>query len=110
MAPLDIMLRDRFVCCVGDENLQQCFFAEPKLTFQKAYNMADMAVRTESAAFQKQDLKTTKTELNKLSKGQTKKRTPAPKYESTTQRCFRCIGVYILQLFATNRDTLKIHV
>lgn len=47
MLPLDVMLRDRFVCGIMDEHLQQRLFAETNLTFKKAY---DMAVRTEGAA------------------------------------------------------------
>ncbi|XP_077507188.1 uncharacterized protein LOC144116318 [Amblyomma americanum] len=49
MLPLDVMLRDRFVCGLSDESLQQRMFAEKDLTFNKAY---DIAVRAESADHQ----------------------------------------------------------
>lgn len=54
MLPLDVMLRDRLVCGVQDERLQQRLFAEKKLTFKQAY---DMATRLESAVQQQQELK-----------------------------------------------------
>lgn len=89
MLPLEVMLRDRFVCGITDEHLQQRLFAETNLTFQKAY---DMAVRTESAAQHQRDLKTHKEEVHAVKKEQL-----PPKQLSTSgsrqrdlQTCYRC--------------------
>ncbi|KAK8773502.1 hypothetical protein V5799_011964, partial [Amblyomma americanum] len=54
MLPLDVMLRDRFVCGLSDESLQQRMFAEKDLTFNKAY---DIAVRAESAGHQQREIR-----------------------------------------------------
>lgn len=54
MLPLDVMLRDRFVCGLRDEGLQQRLFAETGLTFSKAY---DIAQRAESAGHQQRDIR-----------------------------------------------------
>ena len=39
---LEDMLRDRLVCGVNDEQLQQRLFAEPQLTFKKAMKLSQM--------------------------------------------------------------------
>ncbi|KAK8784126.1 hypothetical protein V5799_009508, partial [Amblyomma americanum] len=54
MLPLDVMLRDRFVCGLCDESLQQRMFAEKDLTFNKAY---DITVRAESAGHQQREIR-----------------------------------------------------
>ncbi|XP_077498703.1 uncharacterized protein LOC144109788 [Amblyomma americanum] len=54
MLPLGVMLRDRFVCGLSDESLQQRMFAEKDLTFNKAY---DIAVRAESAGHQQREIR-----------------------------------------------------
>ncbi|XP_050029479.1 uncharacterized protein [Dermacentor andersoni] len=38
--PLDVMMRDRFVCGIRDEALQERLLGERDLTFQTAYNIA----------------------------------------------------------------------
>ncbi|XP_077520040.1 uncharacterized protein LOC144129845 [Amblyomma americanum] len=53
MLPLDVMLRDRFVCGLCDESLQQRMFAEKDLTFNKAY----ITVRAESAGHQQREIR-----------------------------------------------------
>ncbi|XP_077520001.1 uncharacterized protein LOC144129806 [Amblyomma americanum] len=45
MLPLDVMLRDRFVCGLSDESLQQRMFAEKDLTFNKACDIAFLKAR-----------------------------------------------------------------
>ncbi|XP_037505582.1 uncharacterized protein K02A2.6-like [Rhipicephalus sanguineus] len=40
MLPQDVMLRDRFMCGIRDEHLQQRLFAEKDLTFQRALDLA----------------------------------------------------------------------
>ncbi|XP_077530887.1 uncharacterized protein LOC144142931 [Haemaphysalis longicornis] len=54
MLPLDIMLRDRSVCGLRDDFLQQRLFAETDLTFAKAY---DITIRAESAGRQQRDIR-----------------------------------------------------
>ncbi|CAN8004989.1 unnamed protein product [Ixodes hexagonus] len=78
------MLRDRFVCGIHDELLQQRLFAEKDLTFSAAF---DMAVRAESASKQQQDIK------NKL-EPQVHKTEKSNKEPSTQQGrcCYRCTG------------------
>ncbi|KAK8774288.1 hypothetical protein V5799_011179 [Amblyomma americanum] len=62
LLPLDVMLRDRFVCGLRDQNLQQRLFAEKDLTFSKAY---DFAIRAESAVQQQRQIKADHAEVNK---------------------------------------------
>ncbi|KAK8775628.1 hypothetical protein V5799_031024 [Amblyomma americanum] len=50
---LDVMLRNRFVCGLRDQNLQQRLFAEKDLTFSKAY---DFPIRAESAVQQQRQI------------------------------------------------------
>ncbi|XP_050032370.1 uncharacterized protein [Dermacentor andersoni] len=52
--PLDIMMRDRFVCGLQNEAVQQRLLAEHDLTFNVAY---DMAATTEATAKQQQDIR-----------------------------------------------------
>ncbi|KAK8782608.1 hypothetical protein V5799_016050 [Amblyomma americanum] len=87
--PLDILLRDRFVCGIRNELFQQRLFAERKLTFQKAF---DFAERAESAALQQQSIKmkTENLEVRKTSRGKegAKREQPTPR----KARCYRCDG------------------
>ncbi|KAM7302728.1 uncharacterized protein ISCGN_018236 [Ixodes scapularis] len=81
---LDIMLRDRFVCGIRDELLQQRLFAEQDLTFSAA---SDIAVRAESASKQQKEIKSkVEPQVNKTEKKN--------KDSSTQQgrRCYRCTG------------------
>lgn len=39
MLPIDVMLRDRFVCGLRNEQVQQRLFAEKDLTFKKALTL-----------------------------------------------------------------------
>ncbi|XP_075543248.1 uncharacterized protein LOC142577662 [Dermacentor variabilis] len=54
LLPLDVALRDRFVCGLRDQNLQQRLFAEKDLTFCKAYYFA---IRAESVVQQQRQIK-----------------------------------------------------
>lgn len=51
---LDVILRDRFVCCLRSEKVQQRLFAEKELTFIEAY---EFAIRAERAVQQQQKIK-----------------------------------------------------
>ncbi|XP_037518126.1 uncharacterized protein K02A2.6-like [Rhipicephalus sanguineus] len=86
MLPQDVMLRDRFVCGIRDEHLQQRLFAEKDLTFQRAL---DLALSSESASKQQRGLKgaTSSVEVHKTS--QSKKES---KYSAQQRRCYRCDG------------------
>lgn len=55
MLPLDVMLRDRFVCGLGDAHIQQRLLAEEFWSFTTAY---DIVLRAEGAAKHQQNLKT----------------------------------------------------
>ncbi|KAM7312965.1 uncharacterized protein ISCGN_009869 [Ixodes scapularis] len=68
LLPLEVMFRDRFVCGLRDEHLQQRLFAEVNLTFQKEH---DMALRSEIAAQHQKDLKAEKSEIHKIRKEKT---------------------------------------
>ncbi|XP_042147940.1 uncharacterized protein LOC121836796 [Ixodes scapularis] len=84
--PLDVMLRDRFVCAVKDDFLQQRLFTERDLTVEKAF---ELAARVESASKQQQSIKH-KTDLplvHKTSKGKAENAG-----RSSTRPCFRCEG------------------
>ncbi|XP_072144697.1 uncharacterized protein [Dermacentor andersoni] len=52
--PLDIMIRDRFVCGLQNEAVQQLLLAEHDLTFNVAY---DMAATAEATAKQQRDIR-----------------------------------------------------
>lgn len=91
--PLEVMLRDRLVCGIRDEHLQQRFFAEPKLTLQKAY---DMAVRLESACQQQKELRAQRTDINAVknsavSASRTKSsRAQTKEQPDWLEPCYRC--------------------
>lgn len=85
MLPLDVMLRDRFVCGVQDERIQQRLFAEQKLTFKQAY---DIAIRLESAVKQQQELKLPKPDLNKMCRTTNRAATTSTGQPEMT--CYRC--------------------
>ncbi|KAL3218614.1 hypothetical protein MRX96_050651 [Rhipicephalus microplus] len=53
--PLNIVMRDRFVCGIENEAVQERLLAEQNLTFQVAY---DMAVTAEATAQQRRDYAT----------------------------------------------------
>ncbi|XP_037521665.1 uncharacterized protein K02A2.6-like [Rhipicephalus sanguineus] len=86
MLPQDVMLRDRFVCGIRDEHLQQRLFAEKELSFQRAL---DIALSAESASRQQRGIKaaTNSGEINKVTPNkQENKKTPS------RRRCYRCDG------------------
>lgn len=82
--PLDVMLRDRFVCGIRDELLQQRLFAEKNLTFASAL---DIAVRAESASKQQQSIKNKEDlQVNKTTDACNK----SASYKG--RPCYRCTG------------------
>ncbi|XP_077492279.1 uncharacterized protein LOC144103435 [Amblyomma americanum] len=52
--PLDVMMRDRFVCGLRNEGVQQRLLAEHSLTFKVAY---DLATTAEATAKQQRDIR-----------------------------------------------------
>lgn len=62
LLPLKGTLRDRFVCGVWSEEVQQRLFAEKELKLIEAY---DFAIRAESAIQQQQKVKSDHSEVNK---------------------------------------------
>ncbi|XP_077547727.1 uncharacterized protein LOC144159963 [Haemaphysalis longicornis] len=86
MLPLDIMLRDRFVCGLRDDFLQTRLFADTDLTFAKAY---DIAIRAESAGQQQRNIRKP-TEPAYLTNHQLQPPRASGKKPPKTQRCCRC--------------------
>ncbi|XP_037505702.1 uncharacterized protein LOC119382034 [Rhipicephalus sanguineus] len=86
MLPQHVMLRDRFVCGIRDEHLQQRLFAEKDLTFQRAL---DLALSSESASKQQRGLKgaTSSAEAHKTSQSKKER-----KHSAQQRRCYRCDG------------------
>lgn len=100
MLPMDVMLRDRFVCGLRNEQVQQRLFAEKDLTFKKAF---DLALRAENAI---EDQKRVKTEFKEFHEScistckidnQGHSSASAQKKK---QRCWRCNALH-------NPDTCK---
>lgn len=85
--PRDFMLRDRFVCGVKDEFLQQCLFAERDLTFEKA---SELETRFESASKQQQSIKHKTDDIPLIHK--TSKEKAENSGRSSTRPCVRCEG------------------
>lgn len=83
--PLDIMLRDRFILGIFDNQLQQDLIATPDITFQTAYNKA---LAKEQSQTQLKQLKNVQplSEINKIKNDN--------KIDSETKlkqrKCFRC--------------------
>ncbi|XP_064469696.1 uncharacterized protein K02A2.6-like [Ornithodoros turicata] len=89
MLPLDIMLRDRFVCGIKDSNLQQRLFAERDLTFSKAL---DFALRAESAAAEQHGVKASQEEVHKVKLQQ--KHGNRTRKNQRKVSCYRCEGAH----------------
>nr|XP_037270424.1 uncharacterized protein LOC119162042 [Rhipicephalus microplus] len=84
---LNIILRDRFVCDVPNELVQQRLFTGEDLTFQKAF---DLVERAESAALQQKSIKL---EAEKLEVHQTSQKKGGAKGKQHTTReihWYRC--------------------
>lgn len=89
--PLDIMLRDRFVCGIRSETIQQRLLAEHKLTFDAAY---DLALTAEAAARQLKDInedRKTVADGDASVHATAEKSSPHEKKES----CYRCNGKHL---------------
>ncbi|KAM7287649.1 uncharacterized protein ISCGN_031340 [Ixodes scapularis] len=89
--PLEVMLRDRFVCGLRSEQVQQRLFAEKDLTFQKAF---DFALRAENAAKDQKKVKSEFKDVHKASATSCQTRNQdrprnRPKARNA-QRCWRC--------------------
>ncbi|XP_049528978.1 uncharacterized protein LOC125947746 [Dermacentor silvarum] len=88
--PLEIMLRDRFVCGLRNEQVQQRLFAEKDLTFTKAF---DIALRAENAV---EDQRNVKAEFKEIHEACTSiSKTENQGHSSTScqkkkERCWRC--------------------
>nr|XP_054932255.1 uncharacterized protein K02A2.6-like [Dermacentor andersoni] len=89
LLPLDVMLSDRFVCGLRDQNLQQRLFAEKDLTFCKAY---DFAIRAESAVQQQRQIKADHAEVNKAATRAGDSTSTSKTHSHQAQRCWRCDG------------------
>ena len=82
---LDAMLRDRLVCGVRDTHVQRRLLAEPKLTYKKAFDLAQAA---EMAAQNARELQPTlPTSVNAMQHAE-----PARSRGKDSSQCFRCGG------------------
>ncbi|CAN7978868.1 unnamed protein product [Ixodes persulcatus] len=61
--PLEIMMRDRFVCGIAPERVQQRLLAERNLTFDVAY---DLAVTAETTSQQQRDIRKQRQQSGKV--------------------------------------------
>ena len=82
---LDEMLRDRLVCGLRDVRVQRRLFAEPKLTFTKAFELAQAAELAEKSS---QDISRAGTSVNALEP----RRATADQKADHPAPCFRCGG------------------
>ncbi|XP_037529456.1 uncharacterized protein K02A2.6-like [Rhipicephalus sanguineus] len=90
MLPLDVMLRDRFVCGLRNEQVQQRLFAEKDLTFKRAF---DIALRAENAVDNQKNVKTEFKEIHEActSIGKTEnQRHSSASAQKKKQHCWRC--------------------
>ncbi|XP_049271763.1 uncharacterized protein LOC125758494 [Rhipicephalus sanguineus] len=87
--PLDIMMRDRFVCGIRKEAVQQRLLAEHNLTFQVMYNMAVTAEATanQQCNIRNQGRDETKDSQHLIQATSTKQNTAAEDFS-----CYRCKG------------------
>lgn len=83
--PLEVMLRDRFICGIRDANLQQRLLAEGDLGFDRALRLA---LASESAANQQATIQASKQELSvNIVKHKRQFR--------GSKECFRCDGDHL---------------
>ncbi|XP_049517164.1 uncharacterized protein LOC125942945 [Dermacentor silvarum] len=87
--PLDVMMRDRFVCGIKNEAVQQRLLAEPNLTFQVAY---DMAVTAEATAKQQRDIRNQGRDETKDSQGLIQATRTKQDTAAEESSCYRCNG------------------
>ncbi|XP_049269116.1 uncharacterized protein LOC125757580 [Rhipicephalus sanguineus] len=87
--PLDVMMRDRFVCGIKNEAVQQRLLAEPNLTFQVAY---DMAVTAEATAKQQRDIRNQGRDETKDSQGLIQATRTKQDTAAEDSSCYRCNG------------------
>lgn len=86
MLPLNVMLRDRFICGIKDANLQQRLLVERDITFERAF---DIALAAESAASQQAQMKAPSQVPEVYS---TSCATTNQELLAFTGACFRCTG------------------
>ncbi|CAN7949544.1 unnamed protein product [Ixodes hexagonus] len=87
--PLDVMMRDRFVCGIKNEAVQQRLLAEHNLTFQVAY---DMAVTAEATAKQQRDIRNQGRDETKDSQGLIQATRTKQGTVAEDSSCYRCNG------------------
>ncbi|XP_054917255.1 uncharacterized protein [Dermacentor andersoni] len=87
--PLDIMMRDRFVCGLQNEAVQQRLIAEHDLTFNVAY---DMAATAEATAKQQQDIRMQGRDEAKDRQGMIQATRTKQDATAEGSSCYRCNG------------------
>ncbi|XP_049269054.1 uncharacterized protein LOC125757516 [Rhipicephalus sanguineus] len=93
--PLDVMMRDRFVCGIKNEAVRQRLLAEPNLAFQVAY---DMAVAAEATAKQQRDIRNQGRDETKDSTGLIQATRTKQDTAAEDSSCYRCNGKHAPQL------------
>ena len=88
---LELMLRDRLVCGVGNEQLQRRLLAEPELTFQKAMKLSQTfeSAMQDARKLQDEPKHTPAVQVHALPEGAGNKSGPL---HSQTSQCYRCGG------------------
>ncbi len=90
-AALDEMLRDRIVCGIGDDRIQQRLLSEKELTLQKAQ---ELALGLETAAKNVRELQSAKNrqaeQLHRVSPGRSRSLGGGSQTGGMTRSCFRC--------------------
>ncbi|KAM7286060.1 uncharacterized protein ISCGN_032945 [Ixodes scapularis] len=87
--PLDVMMRDRFVCGIKNEAVQQRLLAERDLTFEVAYDMTLTAEVTEK---QQRDIRKQAQDGTKESEGLVQATRMKLDTKADDVSCFRCNG------------------
>ena len=82
---LDDMLRDRLVCGINNEHIQKRLFAEPKLTFQKALQIA---LSEEAATKQTSDIHGNVSARVDVVRTTSQQKAP----QKSRIPCYRCLG------------------
>ncbi|XP_042146264.1 uncharacterized protein LOC121835824 [Ixodes scapularis] len=87
--PLDVMMRDRFVCGIKNEAVQQRLLAERDLTFEVAY---DMTLTAEATEKQQRDIRKQAQDGTKESEGLVQATRMKLDTKADDVSCFRCNG------------------
>ncbi|XP_075553516.1 uncharacterized protein LOC142586149 [Dermacentor variabilis] len=100
--PMDIMMRDRFVCGLQNEAVQQRLLAEHDLTFNVAY---DMAATAEATAKQQRDIRMHGRDEAKDCQGMIQATRTKQDATAEGSSCYRCNGKHAPHLCSFRKAT-----